>query len=110
MPAAVDPNAENLGKSGVKDIDVNPPAPPTNVTLVPDHCSGMLVKWDQPASTAGVSSYVIKYYSNGSPSSFSTVGTTYPHLDYGVVDYDGHGFVSGQRSAPGNQRWGHQES
>ncbi len=88
-------NAENLGKSGVKDIDVNPPDSPTNVTLVPDHCAGMLVKWDQPSSTAGVSSYVIKYYPSGAPSSFSTVGTTYPHIDYGVIDFDGHAFVSG---------------
>ncbi len=88
-------NAENLGKAGVKDIDVNPPASPTNVTLVPDHCSGMLVKWDQPSSAAGVSSYAIKYYVSGSPSAFSTVGTTYPHLDYGVIDYDGHHFVAG---------------
>lgn len=90
-----DVNAENLGKSGVKDIDVTPPGSPTNVALVPDHCSGMLVTWDPPSSTAGVSSYAIKYYVSGSPSAFSTVGTTYPHLDYGLIDYDGHGFVSG---------------
>jgi hypothetical protein len=90
-----DVNAENLGKSGVKDLDINPPGPPTNVAVVPDHCQGMLVKWDQPSSAAGVSSYAIKYYVSGSPSAFSTVGTTYPHLDYGVIDYDGHGFVSG---------------
>ena len=90
-----DINPSNLGKAGVKDIDITPPNAPTNLTLVPDHCQGMLVKWDQPSSTAGVSSYVVKYYASGSPSLFSTVSTTYPHMDYGVVDYDGHAFVSG---------------
>jgi len=90
-----DINPENLGKAGVKDVDITPPDAPTNVTLVPDHCQGMLVKWDQPTSTAGVSSYVVKYYPSGTPSAFSTVSTTYPHMDYGVIDYDGHAFVSG---------------
>jgi prepilin-type N-terminal cleavage/methylation domain-containing protein len=90
-----DINPENLGKAGVKDLDITPPDPPTNVTLVPDHCQGMLVTWDQPSSTAGVSSYVVKYYPSGSPSAFSTVGTTYPHIDYGIVDHDGHAFVTG---------------
>lgn len=90
-----DINPENLGKAGVKDVDITPPDAPTNVTLVPDHCQGMLVKWDQPSSTSGVSSYVVKYYVSGSPSAFSTVSATYPHIDYGVIDYDGHAFVSG---------------
>lgn len=90
-----DVNAENLGKAGVKDIDITPPGPPTNVALVPDHCQGMLVTWDQPSSASGISAYSIKSYVSGSPSAFSTFTVTYPHNDYGVIDYDGHGFVAG---------------
>ncbi len=90
-----DVNPENLGKTGVKDIDISPPPAPTSVAVVPGHCQGMLVKWDQPAPTSGVTSYVVKYYPSGSPSSFTTRSFTYPHLDYGVTDYLGHGFVSG---------------
>jgi prepilin-type N-terminal cleavage/methylation domain-containing protein len=90
---ASDVNPENLGKTGVRDLDVTPPASPTNISLVPGHCQGMLVKWDPPSSTAGVSSYSIKYWPNGSPSSFSTIGVPYPHIDYGTTDYLGHGFV-----------------
>jgi len=90
-----DVNPENLGKTGVKDIDITPPPTPTNVAVVAGHCQGILVKWDQPAPTSGVTSYVVKYYPNGSPNSFSTRSFTYPHLDYGVLDYLGHGFVSG---------------
>jgi prepilin-type N-terminal cleavage/methylation domain-containing protein len=89
-----DVNAENLGKAGVKDIDIIPPPSPTNVQLVPGHCQGVLVKWDNPPSSAGVTAYSVKYWPSGSPSSFTTAGFTYPHLEYGVVDYDGHGFVS----------------
>lgn len=91
---ASDVNPENLGKTGVRDLDVTPPPSPTNVSLVPGHCQGMLVKWDPPSSTAGVSSYSIKYWPNGSPSSFATFGVPYPHIDYGTTDYLGHGFVS----------------
>ena len=90
-----DVNPENLGKTGVKDIDITAPPTPTNVSVVAGHCQGILVKWDQPAPTSGVTSYVVKYYPNGSPNSFSTRSFTYPHLDYGVLDYLGHGFVSG---------------
>jgi hypothetical protein len=90
---ASDVNPENLGKSGVRDLDVTPPASPTNVSLVPGHCQGMLVKWDPPSSASGVSSYSIKFWPNGSPSSFSTIGVPYPHIDYGTTDYLGHGFV-----------------
>jgi prepilin-type N-terminal cleavage/methylation domain-containing protein len=88
-----DVNPENLGKSGVKDVDVTPPPTPTNIVLVPGHCNGMLVKWDQPASSDGVSSYVVKYWPNGTPSAFATRSFTYPHYDYGTIDYLGHAFV-----------------
>jgi prepilin-type N-terminal cleavage/methylation domain-containing protein len=88
-----DVNIENLGRSGVKDVDITPPPAPTNVTLVPGHCKGVLVKWDQPSSTAGVTAYGIKFWPNGSPSLFSSVGATYPHIEYGILDYDGHSFV-----------------
>ena len=90
-----DVNAENLGKTAVKDIDVTPPPAPTNVSTVAGHCKGILVKWDPPSSASGVTAYTIKYWVNGSPGSFSTTGVTYPHQEYGVVDYDGHGFVAG---------------
>jgi prepilin-type N-terminal cleavage/methylation domain-containing protein len=90
-----DVNPENLGKTGVKDIDITPPPAPTNVAIVNGHCAGTLVKWDQPSPTSGVTSYVVKYYPQGSPGSFSTRSFTYPHLDYGTLDYLGHGFVSG---------------
>jgi len=90
---ASDVNPENLGKTGIRDLDITPPASPTNVSLVPGHCQGMLVKWDPPSSTAGVSSYSIKYWPNGSPSTFTTIGVPYPHIDYGTTDYLGHGFV-----------------
>ena len=55
----------------------------------------MLVKWDQPAPTSGVTSYVIKFYPSATPSAFTTRSFTYPHIEYGTVDYLGHGFVSG---------------
>ncbi|HKQ98556.1 MAG TPA: prepilin-type N-terminal cleavage/methylation domain-containing protein [Candidatus Polarisedimenticolia bacterium] len=90
-----DVNAENLGRSGVKDIDITPPPNPLNVSAVPGHCGGMLVKWDTPTAESGVTSYTVKYYPNGSPSSFNTAAVTYPHNEYGVVDYDGHGFIAG---------------
>jgi hypothetical protein len=92
---ASDVNPENLGRSGVKDIDITPPPAPTNVAVVPGHCNGMLVKWDTPTAESGVTSYTIKYWPNGSPSSFITTAVTYPHNEYGVVDFDGHGFVAG---------------
>ena len=90
-----DVNPENLGKSGVKDIDVTPPPMPTNITLVPGHCKGLLVKWDTPSSSSGVTSYGIKYWPNGTPNPFSTASVTYPHSEFGIVDYEGHGFISG---------------
>ena len=90
-----DVNPENLGRSGVKDIDITPPPNPLNVSAVPGHCGGMLVKWDPPAAESGVTSYTVKYYPSGSPSAFNTAAVTYPHNEYGVVDYLGHGFVSG---------------
>jgi len=90
-----DVNAENLGRTGVKDIDITPPPNPLNVTAVPGHCGGMLVKWDTPTAESGVTSYTVKYYPQGSPSAFSTSAVTYPHNEYGVVDFDGHGFISG---------------
>ncbi|HZM70539.1 MAG TPA: prepilin-type N-terminal cleavage/methylation domain-containing protein, partial [Candidatus Cryosericum sp.] len=93
-----DVNAENLGKTGVKDVDITPPPTPTNVAVVPGHCKGMLVKWDTPSNTSGVAAYTIKYWPNGSPTTFSLTAVTYPHNEYGIVDYDGHGFVSGLTS------------
>ena len=88
-------NPENLGRTGIKDIDITPPPAPTNVALVPGHCHGILAKWDTPASTSGVTNYMIKYWPNGSPGTYSTTSVTYPHSEYGVIDYLGHGFVSG---------------
>jgi prepilin-type N-terminal cleavage/methylation domain-containing protein len=93
-----DVNPENLGKSGVKDIDVTPPPAPTNITLVPGHCKGLLVKWDTPSPSSGVTSYGIKYWPNGTPNPFATASVTYPHSEFGVVDYDGHGFVAGMNT------------
>ena len=90
-----DVNPENLGRSGVKDIDITPPPSPTNITLVPGHCKGLLVKWDTPSTSSGVTSYGFKYWPNGSPNPFSTAAVTYPHSEYGIVDYEGHGFISG---------------
>ena len=90
-----DVNPENLGKTAIKDIDITPPPTPTNVSLVPGHCSGMLVKWDPPSISSGVTTYALKYWPNGSPASFGTTSVTYPHQEWGVVDYLGHGFVSG---------------
>jgi hypothetical protein len=88
-------NPENLGRTGIKDIDITPPPAPTNVALVPGHCQGLLAKWDTPSTTSGVTNYMIKYWPNGSPASYSTTSVTYPHSEYGVIDYLGHGFVSG---------------
>jgi len=88
-------NPENLGRTGIKDIDITPPPAPTNVALVPGHCHGILAKWDTPSSSSGVSNYLIKYWPNGSPGSYSTTSVTYPHSEYGVIDYLGHGFVTG---------------
>jgi prepilin-type N-terminal cleavage/methylation domain-containing protein len=88
-------NPENLGRTGIKDIDITPPPAPTNVALVPGHCQGILAKWDTPSSSSGVTNYMIKYWPNGSPGSYSTTAVTYPHSEYGVIDYLGHGFVSG---------------
>jgi prepilin-type N-terminal cleavage/methylation domain-containing protein len=85
----------NLGKTGVKDIDVTPPPPPTNVSIVNGHCGGTLVKWDQPSSSSGTTGYVVKFWPNGTPNSFLTRAFTYPHMEYGSVDYLGHAFVSG---------------
>ncbi|MFQ5877322.1 MAG: prepilin-type N-terminal cleavage/methylation domain-containing protein [Acidobacteriota bacterium] len=90
-----DVHAENLGKTGVKDLDVTPPPTPTNVALVPGHCQGVLVTWDTPPSSSGVSSNVVKYWPNGSPSSSTTLSFGYPHVEYGVIDYDAHAFVPG---------------
>jgi prepilin-type N-terminal cleavage/methylation domain-containing protein len=90
-----DVNPENLGKSGVKDIDVTPPPTPTGISLVAGHCGGVLVKWNQPASSDGVSSYSVKEYPSGSPSAFTVRGFTYPHYEYGTIDYEGHAFYDG---------------
>lgn len=90
-----DVNPENLGKTGIRDLDVTPPPSPTGVSLVAGHCQGVLVKWDPPSSTSGVTSYSVKYYPSGSPSSFTTLGVPYPHVEYGTMDYLGHGFVQG---------------
>src|SRR6185295_4019411 len=79
-----DVNPENLGKTGVKDIDITAPPTPSNVAVVPGHCQGILVKWDQPAPTSGVTSYVVKFYPSATPSSFTTRSFTYPHLEYGT--------------------------
>jgi hypothetical protein len=95
LDLASDVNAENLGRSGVKDIDITPPPAPTNVAVVAGHCQGVLVKWDTPTAESGIASYTIKYWVNGAPSSFSTTAVTYPHQEYGTVDFDGHGFVAG---------------
>ena len=95
-----DVNPENLGKVGIKDVDTTPPPAPTNVALVPGHCAGMLVKWDQPSSSDGVSSYVVKWWPSGSPSTTSTQTFVYPHSEYGVVDYLGHAFVPGLATGP----------
>ena len=90
-----DVNAENLGRSGVRDIDITPPPAPANLALVPGHCKGMLVKWDTPSAVSGVSAYDIKYWPSGTPSAFQTGAVTYPHSEFGVVDFDGHGFLAG---------------
>ncbi|HXH27581.1 MAG TPA: prepilin-type N-terminal cleavage/methylation domain-containing protein, partial [Candidatus Polarisedimenticolia bacterium] len=90
-----DVNPENLGKSGVKDLDVTPPATPTGIALVAGHCGGVLVKWNQPASSDGVTSYTIKEYPNGSPSAFTLRSFGYPHIEYGTIDYLGHAFFDG---------------
>jgi prepilin-type N-terminal cleavage/methylation domain-containing protein len=90
-----DVNPENLGRNGVKDIDVTPPPAPTNISLVPGHCKGLLIKWDNPPTSSGVTSYGIKYWPNGTPNPFSTASVTYPHSEFGVVDFDGHGFLAG---------------
>ena len=95
LDLASDVNAENLGRTGIKDIDVTPPPAPTNVALVAGHCQGILVKWDTPTAESGIASYTIKYWVNGAPSAFSTTAVTYPHQEYGTIDYDGHGFVAG---------------
>jgi prepilin-type N-terminal cleavage/methylation domain-containing protein len=90
-----DVNPENLGKTGVKDIDITPPPPPTNVALVPGHCQGMLVKWDTPSAASGVTNYAIKYWPSSNTSAVQTAAVTYPHSEFGVLDYLGHGFVAG---------------
>lgn len=90
-----DVNPENLGKTGIKDIDITPPPAPTNVALVPGHCQGMLVKWDAPSAASGVSNYSIKYWPSATPSTFQVASVTYPHNEFGVIDYLGHGFVAG---------------
>ena len=90
-----DVNAENLGRSGVRDIDITPPPSPANLALVPGHCKGMLVKWDTPSAASGVTAYDIKYWPNGNPNGFQTGSVTYPHSEFGVVDFDGHGFLAG---------------
>ncbi|HZN03096.1 MAG TPA: prepilin-type N-terminal cleavage/methylation domain-containing protein [Candidatus Polarisedimenticolia bacterium] len=90
-----DVNAENLGRAGVRDIDITPPPAPANLSLVPGHCKGMLVKWDTPSAASGVTAYDIKYWPSGNPSAFTTGAVTYPHAEYGVVDFEGHGFLAG---------------
>jgi prepilin-type N-terminal cleavage/methylation domain-containing protein len=94
-----DVNPENLGRTGVKDVDITPPPAPTNVSLVPGHCKGLLVKWDTPSPSSGVTSYGIKYWVNGTPNPFYTASVTYPHSEFGVVDFDGHGFVTGMNNS-----------
>jgi prepilin-type N-terminal cleavage/methylation domain-containing protein len=114
-----DVNMENMGRAGIRDLDVTAPPSPSGVSLVTGHAKGMLVKWNTPASTDGVSSYVIRYWPNGSPSSVTSVNVAYPHTEYGVIDFDGHGYVSGlthgasycfqvqSKDAAGNQSgWG----
>jgi prepilin-type N-terminal cleavage/methylation domain-containing protein len=93
-----DVNPENLGRTGVKDVDVTPPPSPTNIALVPGHCKGLLVKWDTPPPASGVTAYGIKYWPNGTPNPFTTASVTYPHSEFGVVDFDGHGFVAGMNN------------
>ena len=90
-----DVNPENLGRAGVRDLDITPPPAPANLSLVPGHCKGMLVKWDTPSSASGVTAYDVKYWPSGSPSAFQTGSVTYPHTEFGVVDFDGHGFLGG---------------
>jgi prepilin-type N-terminal cleavage/methylation domain-containing protein len=90
-----DVNPENLGRVGVRDVDITPPPSPANLALVPGHCKGMLVKWDTPSAASGVTAYDVKSWPNGNPSAFTTSTVTYPHSEFGVVDYDGHGFVAG---------------
>lgn len=90
-----DVNPENLGKSGIKDVDVSPPLAPTGVALVQGHCAGMLVTWNQPASTDGVSSYVVRFWPSASPTTVTSQSFTYPHNEYGTIDYLGHAFASG---------------
>ncbi|HEU4400969.1 MAG TPA: prepilin-type N-terminal cleavage/methylation domain-containing protein [Candidatus Polarisedimenticolia bacterium] len=89
-----DVNPENLGKSGVKDIDITPPPAPTNISLVHGHCKGILVKWDTPSVTSGITAYSVKFWPQATPSAFQTQGFTYPHLEFGVQDLLGHAFVS----------------
>ncbi len=90
-----DVNPENLGKSGIKDVDVSPPPAPTGVGVVPGHCKGMLVTWNQPASTDGVSAYVVRFWPDSSPTTITSQSFTYPHNEYGTIDYLGHAFVTG---------------
>jgi prepilin-type N-terminal cleavage/methylation domain-containing protein len=90
-----DVNAENLGRSGVKDIDITPPPAPTNVSLVSGHCNGILVKWDPPSSSSGVTAWAVKAWPSGTPTNFTTRSFTHPHQEYGVVDYDAHAFYDG---------------
>ena len=89
-----DVNPENLGKTGIKDVDVTPPPAPTGVALVPGHCNGMLVTWNQPASTDAVSAYVVRFWPASSTTSITSQSFTYPHNEYGTVDYLGHSFVT----------------
>src|SRR6185503_10988203 len=90
-----DVNPENLGRTGFRDVDITPPPAPANLALVPGHCKGMLVKWDTPTAASGVTAYDVKYWPSGNPSAFTTATVTYPHAEFGVVDFDGHGFLAG---------------
>jgi len=94
-----DVNMENMGKAGIRDLDATPPPAPTGVTPVPGHAKGMLVKWNTPSTTDGVSGYSIRWWPNGSPGSISTVSVAYPTVTYGSIDYHGHGYVSGLNNA-----------
>lgn len=90
-----DVNPENLGKTAVRDVDISPPPVPTGVAVVPGHCNGMLVKWNQPASTDGVSTYAMRFWDSLTPTIINSQTVSYPHNDYGTIDYLGHGFVTG---------------
>jgi prepilin-type N-terminal cleavage/methylation domain-containing protein len=90
-----DVNMENMGRTGIRDLDVTPPPAPTNIQLVAGHCQGVLVKWDSPASSAGVSSYTVKYWLSATPTATQTINASYPHSEYGILDHLAHALVPG---------------